>query len=91
MRRQRDLSLLYKIKKRIFYQPDPLGLRLYGRKQSSKVPEFARRYGEEELLDCLEKNEKNGVVYHREGINGDYDDFDDVKALIKFIRTGIRG
>lgn len=53
--------------------------------------EFARRYGEEELLDCLEKNEKNGVVYHREGINGDYDDFDDVKALIKFIRTGIRG
>ena len=53
--------------------------------------EFARRYGEEELLDCLERNEKNGVVYHREGINGDYDDFDDVKALIEFIRTGIRG
>ena len=52
--------------------------------------EFARRYGEESLLDCLERNEKNGIVYHREGINGDYDDFDDVEALIEFIRTGAR-
>ena len=39
---------------------------------------FAKKYGEEKLLDCLERNEKNGVVYHQEGINGDYDDFDDV-------------
>ena len=39
---------------------------------------FAKKYGEEKLLDCLERNEKNGVVYHRDGINGDYDDFDDV-------------
>lgn len=52
--------------------------------------EFARRYGEEELLDCLERNEKNGVVYHREGINGDYDEFHDVETLITFIRTGHR-
>lgn len=51
---------------------------------------FARRYGTEELLDCLERNEKNGVVYHREGIYGDYDDFDDVEALISFIRTGVK-
>ena len=29
------------------------------------------------LLDCLERNEKNGIVYHREGIMGDYDEFDD--------------
>lgn len=52
--------------------------------------EFIRRYGEEKLLDCLERNEQNGVVYHREGINGDYDDFDDVEALIEFIKTGHR-
>lgn len=51
---------------------------------------FVKRYGIEELLDCLERNEKNGVVYHREGINGDYDDFDDVEKLIEFIKTGIR-
>lgn len=51
---------------------------------------FARRYGEEALLDCLERNERNGVVYHREGINGDYDDFEDVEELIRFIQTGKR-
>ena len=44
----------------------------------------------EELLDCLERNEKNGVVYHREGITGDYDGFEDVEELIEFIRTGQR-
>lgn len=49
---------------------------------------FVRRYGEAELLDCLERNEKAGVVYHREGINGDYDDFDDIEELIEFVRTG---
>ena len=51
---------------------------------------FIQRYGMEELLNCLEKNEKDGIIYHREGINGDYDDFDDVEKLIEFIRTGIR-
>lgn len=51
---------------------------------------FAKKYGEKELLDCLERNEKNGVVYHQDGINGDYDDFDDVEQLMKFILTGVR-
>lgn len=49
---------------------------------------FIQRYGIEKLLDCLEQNEKNGVVYHRDGINGDYDDFDDVNKLIEFIKSG---
>lgn len=52
--------------------------------------EFARRFGEAELLDCLERNERNGVVYHRTGITGDYDDFDSTGDLIRFIRTGKR-
>ena len=51
---------------------------------------FAKRYGEEAMLDCLERNEQCGIVYHREGLFGDYDDFDDVEALIHFIRTGER-
>lgn len=51
---------------------------------------FAKRYGEEALLDCLERNEQAGVVYHRDGITGDYDGFDDAEALIQFIRTGRR-
>lgn len=51
---------------------------------------FAKQFGEKTLLDCLERNEKSGVVYHREGITGDYDDFEDVEKLIDFIWTGIR-
>lgn len=51
---------------------------------------FIKRYGKESLLDCLEENEKRGVVYHRQGIIGDYDDFDDVEKLIEFIKTGKR-
>lgn len=46
---------------------------------------FIKQYGTEKLLDCLEENEKRGVVYHREGIIGDYDDFDNEEELIKFI------
>ena len=49
---------------------------------------FAKRYGIDELLRRLEENEKNGIVYHREGIIGDYDDFDDVEELISFIAEG---
>ena len=52
--------------------------------------EFARRYGVEALLDCLERNEQAGIVYHREGILGDYDEFDDLEELITYIRTGKR-
>lgn len=49
---------------------------------------FARRFGMETLLDCLERNEQKGIVYHREGITGDYDGFDSVNSLLEFIRSG---
>ena len=52
--------------------------------------EYARRYGTQALMDCLERNEKAGIVYHREGIMGDYDEFDDLEELIEFIRSGKR-
>ena len=51
---------------------------------------FMKRYGEEELLDCLARNEMMGIVYHRKGLEGDYDDFDNAEELIDFIRTGKR-
>ena len=51
---------------------------------------FAKRYGEEMLLDCLERNEENGIVYHRSGVTGDYDEFEDVEKLILFIKEGKR-
>ena len=52
--------------------------------------EFVRRYGLEKLLDCLQTNEKNGIIHHREGIKGDYDDIDDIEELIDFVMTGKR-
>lgn len=51
---------------------------------------FVKRYGKEALLGRLEINEQKGIVYHREGITGDYDDFDDVQKLMDFILTGKR-
>ena len=52
--------------------------------------EFARRYGLEKLLDCLKKNEQKGIMYHQQGIKGDYDDFSDVEELISFILNADR-
>ena len=64
---------------------------LYAEKLKPRAfAEFARRYGTDALLNCLEANEQAGIVYHRVGIMGDYDDFDDLEALIRFIRTGKR-
>ena len=51
---------------------------------------FAKRYGEDALLDCLAANEGRGIVYHRKDYNGDYDGFDSVESLFEFIRTGKR-
>ena len=63
---------------------------LLGKNKTRGFSEFARRWGVEALLDCLEANEQRGVVYHRQGITGDYDGFDDVQTLLAFIRTGSR-
>ena len=65
--------------------------RLYAEKIKARAfAEYARRFGLEKLLDCLECNEQAGIVYHREGIMGDYDEFDDLEELIECVRTGKR-
>lgn len=51
---------------------------------------FVRRYGLEHLLACLKRNEERGIVYHRQGIWGDYDDFNNPEKLLHFIETGRR-
>jgi hypothetical protein len=64
---------------------------LYAEKIKARAfAEYAKRYGMEDLLDCLERNEESGIIYHREGIMGDYDEFDDMEKLINFIKTGKR-
>ena len=50
---------------------------------------FIKEYGEDELLNCLERNEKNGVIYHHEGkLTGDYDKYDTEQEIINMIRRG---
>ena len=51
--------------------------------------QFAREYGIYRLLDCLEQNENQGVIYHRVGITGDYDGFSDSQQLFDFIKRGM--
>ena len=40
-------------------------------------------------MQLLNQNEKNGVIYHREGLIGDYDNFDDLEKLIEFIKSSV--
>ena len=61
---------------------------LLGKAKPHGFTSFVKQYGSGELLDCLERNEGQGVVYHREGISGDYDGFEDEEALIQFIKKG---
>lgn len=63
---------------------------LLGKAKSHGFTSFVKQYGSGELLDCLERNEGQGVVYHREEISGDYDGFEDEEALIQFIKKGSR-
>lgn len=50
---------------------------------------FVRQYGEEMLLDCLEKNEKAGVIYHIPGsITGEYDAVGSEEAVFELLLRG---
>lgn len=68
--------------------PDPCRKGILSKIKPYGFTEFARRFGEEHLLDCLERNEAADIAYHRQGIIGDYDDFGDLEELLAFIETG---
>lgn len=56
--------------------PDfPCGKGMHGRNPRARAfVKFAREYGADRLLDCLERNRQAGVVYHHPGkLTGDYD------------------
>ncbi len=63
---------------------------MLGKMKPYAFTQFLKEHGEQELLKCLQRNEQLGVVYHRQGIFGDYDDFDDVQQLLQFIASGKR-
>lgn len=55
----------------------------------STFSKFINRYGEEKLLDNLERNEKSGIVYHYDGeIIGDYDMPKTEREIVDMILTG---
>jgi hypothetical protein len=50
---------------------------------------FVKQYGEETLMDCLERNENAGVVYHEQGsLCGDYDRCADENAVFNLLLNG---
>ncbi len=50
---------------------------------------FIRTYGEERLLDCLEHNERQGVVYHEPGtVVGEYDTQPGEDAVFRLLLQG---
>lgn len=51
---------------------------------------FAKKYGAERLLECLERNERNGIVYHRnpQDHTGDYDVFSNTADVMSLIENG---
>jgi len=48
---------------------------------------FIRKHGESALLETLERKEKAGVVYHRNGFEGDYDQFSSVDELLFYLEN----
>ena len=51
---------------------------------------FIRRWGVEKLMDCLERNEARGVIYHRSetDLYGDYDEPDTIEGVIRLLLAG---
>ncbi len=47
---------------------------------------FIKEYSKEFLLECLDSNEKNGILYHYPGkLTGDYDTLNTENEIIKLI------
>lgn len=50
---------------------------------------FIKEYGEEKLINCLERNEKAGMVYHYSGkLIGDYDTPQTEEGIVELILNG---
>jgi hypothetical protein len=50
---------------------------------------FIKEYGEEFFLECIERNEKDGIVYHYpNSITGDYDKYETEEEIVNMILKG---
>ena len=67
----------------------PCGKGLLEKLRIRAFSRFIKEYGEDKLVECLENNEKIGIVYHYSGqLVGDYDNFDTEEEIMKFILNG---
>ena len=48
---------------------------------------YAHEHGEEALLAHLARKAAQGVLYHRDGLTGDYDGFESEEELIRFLES----
>lgn len=69
---------------------DTCGKGILSKQKPKAFTLFAKNHGTEHLLECLERNEKNGIIYHRDPKNytGDYDGFESMEEVIKLIENG---
>ena len=50
---------------------------------------FIKQHGKELLLDCLEKNERDGIRYHHPGkLTGDYDLTETEAGVFQILMSG---
>ena len=66
----------------------PCGDQMFKKTRVRAFVRFIKEYGEETLMDALEKGEKAGMRYHYAGqLTGDYDQLGDEEAIIEKLRS----
>ena len=51
---------------------------------------YIQKNGDKKMMDCLERNEKNGVVYHYQGqLVGDYDKCSTIDEVMKMLENNM--
>lgn len=50
---------------------------------------FIKKYGTERFIDCLEANEKAGIIYHKNGAVGDYDACESIEEVMDMLNGNL--
>lgn len=69
----------------------PCGEDMFSDGHGPRIKAFVRcikEEGPEKLAEYLIRNAENGLLYHREGIRGDYDGLDSEEQVLQLLRTG---
>lgn len=66
----------------------PCGNPMFAKPRQRAFVAYARQHGLQALLNRLQANAANGIVYHREGLTGDYDAPLDEAGILALIHRG---